>query len=190
MARMDARTVCPAGSVGEHLSHKQGTAVRFCGWVRTPMRRVGILLLLIDRSRVRIPLRLLPDSSVGRAIKRKPRSTSDSSNPRSRCFLGSKHCRRCSGLLIRRTRFDSLWSYQRRCAEASYFVCKTNQPMLVSHSSRRCTWKVAGGGAQPASKPGPAERLMVRLLHLPPLPGRSPLRRIPVSGPAPHSRVV
>lgn len=111
-----------ASSMGEHLSYKQGTAVRFCGWVRTPMRRVGILRLLIDRPRVRVPPRLRPGSSAGRAIKRKPYSTSDSSNPCSRCLLGLKHCRRCSGLLPRRTRFDSLWSYQRRCAETRYFV--------------------------------------------------------------------
>ena len=35
---------CPASSMGEHLSYKQGTVVRFHRWVRTLMRRDGLLL--------------------------------------------------------------------------------------------------------------------------------------------------
>ena len=31
------------GAMGEHLSYKQGTAVRFRRWVRTLMRRDGLL---------------------------------------------------------------------------------------------------------------------------------------------------
>ena len=71
-----------------------------------------------DRTRVRVPPRPRSGSSAGRAIIR-PCSTPDSSNPRSRCLPGSKHCRRCSGLLPRRTGFDSLWSHEHGCAETS-----------------------------------------------------------------------
>ena len=47
--------IYPASSMGEHLSYKQGTAVRFRRWVRTLMRRDGLLHSVMTGSWVRIP---------------------------------------------------------------------------------------------------------------------------------------
>lgn len=55
-------------------------------------------------------------------------------------------------------------------APASHAGDGGSTPPPGSNAVARRLRKVAGSGAQPASKPGPGERLMVRLHHLPPLP--------------------
>ena len=64
-------------------------------------------------------------------------------------------------LRIGRRGFESLRRHPCRCSSVDEHPVPTSPPVLsVSR-------KVAGSGAQPASKPGPGQRLMVRLHHLP-----------------------